>query len=85
MGIGGKHFKIYYRHKGEKLYNHSSIPCQHSAKKHVLPELLQSISLSGGAIFASASLVPKFLTPWKNTNSFPGSVNNGIWAIPFSS
>ena len=63
MGIGGKHFKIYYRHKGGKFHNHSSIPCQHSAKKHVIPELLQSISLSGGggggAIFESASLVPK--------------------------
>ena len=64
MGIGGKHFKIYYRHKGGKFHNHRSILCQHSAKKkkkkkHVLPELLQSISLLGGAIFASASLVPK--------------------------
>ena len=59
MGIGGKHFKIYYRHKGGKFHNHSSIPCQHSAKKHVLLELLQSRSLSGGAIFTSASLVPK--------------------------
>ena len=35
------------------------LPCQHSAKKHALPELLQSISLLGEAIFASASLVPK--------------------------
>ena len=59
MGIGGKHFKIYYRYKGGKFHNHSSILCQHSAKKHVLPELLQSMSLLGGAIFASASLVPK--------------------------
>lgn len=59
MGIGGKHFKIYYRHKGGKFHNHSSILCQHSAKKHVLLELLQSISLSGGAIFESASLIAK--------------------------
>ena len=37
MGIGGKHFKIYYRHKGGKFHNHSSIPCQHTAKKKCPP------------------------------------------------
>ena len=87
MGIGGKHFKIYYRHKGGKFHNHSNIPCQHSAKKHVLPELLQSISLSREQFSRQPLWYPNrvFLTLWKNTNSSPGSRNNRIWAIPFSS
>ena len=60
MGIGGKHFKIYYRHKGGKFHNHSSIPCQHSAKKNMSFRNYYNLYLCrGGAIFASASLVPK--------------------------
>ena len=73
MGIGGKHFKIYYRHKGGKFHNHSSIPCQHPAKNHVFLERLQTISLSWGAIFASASLVPKLgiLDPVEKQKQLP--------------